>query len=219
MNAHASFRLIRSAIAIALLSIVVAPLAHAAQPATPSPRLDDKNVIPYRITRGDRVAVSVYGESDLNAINMRVEARGTINLQLVGEVRVAGLTLSEAATAIEAAYRDGRYLRNPEVRVTVEEYSPRVVIVSGKVKYPGNVNLPPEQRMTIKEVIAKVGGFDDTARGTAIKLTRTLPDGTQKVITLDVQSAMLGKDKATTSTDASFIVEPDDTIYVPEKII
>lgn len=188
--------------------------------ATPAgPRLDDKKIVPYRITRGDRLAISIFGESDLTAGNKRVEARGTINLTLVGDVRVYGLTLTEAATAIENAYRDGRILRNPEVTVTVEEYSPRTVTVLGKVKYPGRVDLPPEQQWTIKDVITKVGGFDDTARGTAVKLTRTQPDGSQKVYTLDVQSALLGKDRATSSTDASFIVEPDDTIYVPEKII
>ncbi len=194
------------------------PLRAAAGTPT-SPKLDDKKIVPYRITRGDRLAISIFGESDLTAGNKRVEARGTINLTLIGDVRVYGLTLTEAAAAIENAYRDGRILRNPEVTVTVEEYSPRTVTVLGKVKYPGRVDLPPEQQWTIKDVITKVGGFDDTARGTAVKLTRTQPDGSQKVYTLDVQSALLGKDRATSSTDASFIVEPDDTIYVPEKII
>jgi len=209
---------------IALLAFAVIGAAGsstlvAASAKTLANRTDDKKVVPYRITRGDILSVSIFGETDLAAGNKRVEARGTINLTLIGDVRVYGLTLSDAARAIEAAYRDGRILRNPEVTVTVETYSPRVITVLGKVKYPGRVDLPPEQQWTIKDVITKVGGFDDTARGTAVKLTRTLPDGSSKVYTLDVQSALLGKDRATTSTDASFPVEPDDTIYVPEKII
>ncbi|WP_158277507.1 polysaccharide biosynthesis/export family protein [Opitutus sp. ER46] len=206
---------------MALVALNAAAMGQAASaPETaPAPRLDDKKVIPYRITRGDRLAVSIFGEPDLTAGNKRVEGNGTINLTLVGYVRVYGLTLAEAADAIEAAYRDGRILRNPEVTVMVEEYSPRVVTVSGKVKFPGRVDLPPEQQWTIKDVITKVGGFDDTARGTAVRLIRKQPDGSSKVYTLDVQSTLLGKDRASTSTDASFPVEPDDTIYVPEKII
>jgi polysaccharide export outer membrane protein len=201
-----------------VLMIALAPFARAAASDNLA-RIDDKKVVPYRITRGDRLAVSIFGEPDLTSGNHRVEARGTINLPLVGDVRLYGLTLSQAALSIEAAYRDNRILRNPQVTVTVEEYSPRVVTVIGKVKYPGRVDLPPEQQWTIKDVITKVGGFDDTARGTAVRLTRTMPDGSSKVFTLDVQSALLGKDRATSSTDASFVVEPDDTIYVPEKII
>jgi polysaccharide export outer membrane protein len=206
-------------LALTTLATVTASTAVAAPATTTSPKLDDKKIVPYRITRGDTLTVSIYNEPDLTSGKKRVEARGTINLTLIGDVRVYGLTLTEAARAIETAYRDGRILRNPEVTVIVEEYSPRVVTVLGHVKYPGRVDLPPEQQWTIKDVITKVGGFDDTARGTAVKLTRTLPDGSSKVYTLDVQSALLGKDRATTSTDASFSVEPDDTIYVPEKII
>lgn len=202
-----------------LLALLIAVSGALRAQVPVSPKLDDKKVIPYRITRGDRLSVSIYNEPDLTSGNHRVEARGTINLSLIGDVRIYGMTLSEAASTIEAAYRDGRILREPQVTVTVEEYSPRVVTVLGKVKYPGRVDLPPEQQWTIKDVITKVGGFDDTARGTGVKLTRTMPDGSTKVYTLDVQSALLGKDRATTSTDASFVVEPDDTIYVPEKII
>lgn len=207
---------------LAGLGLVVgsATLVQAAQPALMAPsRLDEKKIVPYRITRGDRLAVSVFNEPDLTSGNKRVEARGTINLSLVGEVRVYGMTLTEAADAIKDAYINGRILRKPEVTVTVEEYSPRVVIVGGKVKYPGRVDLPPEQVWTIKDVISKVGGFDDTAQGTQVRLTRIQPDGTSKIIKLDVQSALLGKERASTNSDASFVVEPDDSIYVPEKLI
>lgn len=218
MNPRSTRRLLVLLCAAWFSAAVVHSGARAADVVS-SPRIDDKTVIPYRITRGDQIAVSIFNEPDLTGGNKRVEARGTINLSLIGDVRVYGLTLREAADAIANAYRDGRILRNPEVTVTVEVYSPRVVTVIGKVKYPGRVDLPPEQQWTIKDVITKVGGFDDTARGTAVKLTRTMPDGSVKVFTLDVQSALLGKDRASTSTDASFVVEPDDTIYVPEKII
>jgi polysaccharide biosynthesis/export protein len=192
-----------------------------AQPPAPTrtAQLAEKNAIPYRITRNDRLAISVYNEPDLTTGNHRVEARGTINLQLVGDVRVVGMTVAEAGDAVAKAYREGRYLRNPQVTVTIEEYSPRAVNVIGKVKFPARVELPPEQQWTVKEVIMKCGGFDDTAKGTAVRLTRTMPDGTPKTFILDVQSAILGKDRAANSADASFPVEPDDVIYVPEKLI
>lgn len=185
----------------------------------PTATLERAQIVPYRITRGDRLAVAIVGEPDLTAGNKLVEARGTINLTLIGDVRVYGMTLEEAARAIEKAYQVGRILRHPEVTVSVEQYAPRVVSVMGHVKFPATVNLPAEQVWTIKDVIMKCGGFDDVARGTAVRLTRTMPDGTTKVYVLDVQSAILGKERAENSKDASFVVEPDDVIYVPEKII
>jgi polysaccharide export outer membrane protein len=45
-----------------------------------------------------------------------------------------------------------------------------------------------------------------------------MPDGTLQVFTLDVESAMKGRSSAS-ARDAGFVLEPDDIIYVPEKII
>lgn len=219
MNSISALRSIRFRYLITFLVMATASAFAASAPSlAPNPRSDGKKLVPYRINRLDQIAVSVFGESDLTGGNHRVDARGTVDLPLIGPVRVYGLTISEAATTIENAYKDGRILRNPQVTVVIEQYSPRFVNVVGKVKIPQRVDLPPEEQWTIKDVITKCGGFDDTARGTGVRLTRTMPDGSLKTFTLDVQSAILGKDKAT-SGDAAFIVEPNDDIYVPEKII
>lgn len=185
-----------------------------AQPA-PAGKMD-KPYVPYRITRGDYVTVQVLGEPDLIAGRKRVEATGSINLALIQDVRLVGLTIAEAQASIAKAYRDGLFLRNPQVTVTVDEFAPRTVYVSGKVNIQGRQEIPADMQVTIKDVISKAGGFGDTAKGTQVKLTRTMPDGQVKIHILDVESGLKGR---STSGDANFVVEPDDTIYVPEKII
>jgi polysaccharide export outer membrane protein len=192
-------------------------LAVAQNKAAPAPK-EEKKYVPYKITRGDRLSIDVHGEPDLRVGGIRVEAVGTVNLRLIKDIRVVGLTISEAQAAIAQAYRDGRFLRNPQVAVTVDEYAPRTVIVSGKVNIVGRQEIPPDTEFTIKDLIYKAGGFSDTARSSAVKVTRTMPDGTLKTFVLDVESAIKGKSNAT-SKDASFVLEPDDMIYVPEKII
>ena len=192
-------------------------LVVAQNKAVPAPK-EEKIYVPYKITRGDRLSVDVHGETDLRVGGIRVEAMGTVNLRLIKDIRVVGLTISEAQAAIAQAYRDGRFLRNPQVAVTVDEYAPRTVIVSGKVNIVGRQEIPPDTEFTIKDLIYKAGGFSDTARSSAVKVTRTMPDGTLKTFVLDVESAIKGKSNAT-SKDASFVLEPDDMIYVPEKII
>ena len=143
---------------------------------------------------------------------------GTVNLVLVKEVRLAGLTILEAEAAVAKAYQDGRFLRSPRVTITVEEYAPRTVIVSGKVNIQGRQEIPPNAEFTLKDLIFKAGGFTDTARSSAVKVTRTLPDGTQKYFILDVESGIKGRANSS-SKDASFVLEPDDVVYVPEKLI
>jgi polysaccharide export outer membrane protein len=199
--------------ALAAATSFVLP-AHA---QLPTPRAE-KKFVAYRITRSDRLSVGVVGESELTVGGKRVEATGTINLTYIGDINLVGLTIKEAQEKIANAYRDGRFLRNPVVTVTVDEYAPRTVIISGKVNVQGRQEIPPDTEITIKEMIFKAGGFSETAKGTAVRLTRTMPDGTLKVFTLDVESAIKGKEK-TNSGDAAFVLEPDDIIYVPEKII
>lgn len=197
------------------VGVLLQPLASAQIPAAPK---SEKKYVAYKITRGDTVSVGILGEQDLSTGGKRVEATGLVNLALIGEVRLVGLTIAEAQDMIARKYRDERYLRNPQVSVTVEGYAPRTVIISGKVNNPGRPEIPADTEMSIKDLILKQGGFGETARGTQVKVTRTMPDGTLKTFTLDVESALKGRAPAG-SGDAAFILEPDDIIYVPEKII
>lgn len=178
----------------------------------------EKKYVAYRITRGDILSVNVLDERDLSFGGKRVEAVGTINMPHIGDVRLYGLTIKEAQETIEKAYREGRILRNPTVTIVVETYAPRVVRISGKINTTGPVELPPDEEMTIADLIFKANGFQETAKGTAVRVTRTMPDGTLKVFTLDVESAIKGKTKATPD-GAGFVLQPDDIVFVPEKII
>jgi polysaccharide export outer membrane protein len=173
----------------------------------------------YRIRTTDKLSIRVFQEDDLSTV-CRVDAKGTVNLPLVGEIRINGQTLSEAERTIEAAYKDGRYLRKPEVTVTVDEYAPREVSIQGQVKNPGRYPLPVESSFTVLDLVTKAGGFTDTAQGTAVRVTRSQPDGGTKVITIDVESLIKGKGNVKTNgSDSSFPLEPDDIVYVPERII
>lgn len=205
-------------LAFLVLSLGVFLPAVSAQPA-PAPK-SEKKYVPYRITRGDILSVEVLanGEREFSAGQKRVEATGTINLLYIQEINLVGLTIAEAQDAVAKAYRDGRFIRNPVVNVTVETYAPRVVRISGKVNSQATFELPPDTEMTIMDLIFKANGFAETAKGTAVKVTRLMPDGSLKVFILDVESAMKGKLKEA-SGDAAFVLQPDDVVYVPERII
>ena len=206
---------------IKILSLAAALALALAAPAHAEPRGggDAARNKSYRIRSTDKISIRVFQEDDLTTI-CRVDAKGTVNLPLVGEVRVYGQTLSEAEHTIQEAYKNGRFLRDPEVTVAVEEYAPREVSIQGQVKNPGRYPLPVESGMSVVELVTKAGGFTDTAQGTAVRVTRILPDGTTRVITLDVESLIKGRsDAKTTGDNNALMLEPDDIVYVPERII
>ena len=207
--------ILKSALLGALLVAALCPAGAEDAPARSSSKRNQE----YNIRTTDKLRISVFQEDDLSTL-CRVDAKGTVNLPLVGEIRVYGLTLSTAERTIEAAYKDGRFLRNPEVTVAVEEYAPREVSIQGQVKNPGRYPLPVESTMSVLDLVTRAGGFTDTAQGTAVRVTRIQPDGSTKVITLDVESLIKGRsDAKTNEQNSALLLEPDDIVYVPERII
>jgi polysaccharide biosynthesis/export protein len=172
---------------------------------------------PYKITNSDRLRIEVIPEDDL-LTQCRVDTKGCVNLKYVGEVPVAGQTIPEAQQAIENAYRDQRYLRNPQVRINVEEYAPREVFINGDVKIPARYVMPIETVMTVVDLVQKAGGFLDTAKGTAVRVLRKGPDGKEQVFVVDVESILKAKKNAKVE-DNSLELEPGDNVYVPERVI
>lgn len=178
---------------------------------------DSKKNYVHTLALADRVRIAIYQEDDLTSVT-RIDARGKINLPLIGEIALGGLTIVEAQGAIENAYKDGRYLRNPQVTVSVEEYAPREVSIQGRIRNPGRYTLPIESTLTVVELVTKAGGIDDIGKGSAVTVTRILPNGTKKVFTVDVDSIIRGK-RDTKIDDTTLLLQPGDIVYVPERLI
>ncbi len=175
-----------------------------------------KNYI-YTLSLADRIRVTVFQEEDLASIT-RIDARGRINLPLLGEVNVGGMTVVEAQNAIQKAYQQGRFLRNPQVTVNVEEYAPREVSIQGQIRNPGRYTLPIESTFTVVELVTKAGGITDIGKGSAVSVTRVLPDGSKKVFVIDVDNVIKGR-KDQKNDDNTLLLQPGDVVYVPERLI
>jgi len=199
---------------VGLAGVIALGQPAASDPISPPPT---KKAKPYKITNADRLRIEVIPEEDLST-QCRVDTKGCVNLKYAGEVPVAGLTIPEAQQAIENAYRDQRYLRNPQVRINVEEYAPREVFINGDVKAPARYVMPIETVMTIVDLVQKAGGLLDTAKGTAIRVLRKGPDGKEQVFVVDVESILKAKKNAKME-DNSLELEPGDNVFVPQRII
>lgn len=174
---------------------------------------------PYRIATTDKLRISIVQEAELDSI-VRVDAKGSVNLKYVGEVLVMGLTISEAEKQVEQAYRDGRFLRSPQVTINVEEYALREVSIQGEVKNPSRYPMPVETVLTVLDLVTRAGGFTDVAKGTEVRVTRFGPEGkVLKVFVIDVESIIKGKSKGGKLEDTSLELEPGDIVFVPQRII
>lgn len=205
-------RLLLLIVAASLLSAPTSALAQSGNPA------DAKKSYVHRLQLADRVRVAVYQEDDLTSV-VRIDARGRINLPLLGEVPIGGLTVSEAQETIQSAYRENRFLRNPQVTLSVEEYAPREVSIHGQVRSPGRYSLPNESTFTVEELVTKAGGLNDIAKGSAVTVRRTLADGTTQTFTVDVQSIIKGRRNDPKVAESNILLLPGDIVYVPERLI
>jgi polysaccharide biosynthesis/export protein len=108
--------------------------ADQSRPAVPPPAET------YVIGAQDNLSVIVTDENDLTG-KYRVDSDGTISMPYLQRVPVAGLTLAEAQSKITTLLKAG-YLVNPQVRIDVDQFKARSVIVNGEVRTPGKVALP-----------------------------------------------------------------------------
>jgi len=84
-----------------------------------------------------------------------VHADGSIDLPLVGNVVVGGLTVNEARKLLENKLR--RFVKEPQVGLTVSMYNSRIILVLGEVGKPGIV-LNPGPKLSLAEALAQAGG-------------------------------------------------------------
>lgn len=111
----------------------------------------------YKIGTGDKLRITVFGEADLSG-TFDVDGNGIVSLPLIGEVKVADLSASQAEQAISAKYADG-FLKEPRINVEVAQYRPFYVI--GQVNKPGEY--PYVNDMSLPNAVALAGGYTDKA--------------------------------------------------------
>lgn len=124
----------------------------------------------YRLRAGDSVEIRVFRHDELS-VRGPIGADGSVAMQFIGSVAVAGLTPVQARARIEAMYADG-WLRKPQVSVNIVEYYPASITVSGQVNRPNRYSLPRNRSMTLLEAIGTAGHFNTRANQKSVLLKR-----------------------------------------------
>lgn len=175
------------------------PLATAHAQTAPAPGKTGGDAVgllsTYKLAAGDVITIRVFGEDDLSRERVRLTDAGTIPYPVLGEVRALGLTIGEIESTITTGLT-GRYLLNPRVSVTIEEYRP--FYINGMVERPGGYPFQPG--LTVLKASSLAGGFKERASFSKISIIRE-------------SNPKAGPQKADINTP----VNPGDTIFVEES--
>ena len=137
----------------------------------------------------DSLDVSIYQEPELSAKALQVDASGQIALPLVGTVQAMGKTPAELSSELEEMLGT-KYLRNPQVTVTVAASVSQKVSVQGEVAEPGV--FPLSGPTTLLGVISMAKGETDVASLKQVVVFRTV-NGERMGAMFDVASIRRGE--------------------------
>jgi polysaccharide export outer membrane protein len=120
--------------------------------------------VAYRIGHQDVLDIAVFMVPDLSK-TVQVTESGTINLPLIGDVVAAGKSAQELERELEKKY-GVKYLKSPQITVSVKEYNSQRVTIEGAVKKPGVY--PIRGQGKLMELIAMAEGLQPSSDSTVI---------------------------------------------------
>jgi protein involved in polysaccharide export with SLBB domain len=130
-----------------------------------------------------------------------IDGQGYVDMPNLGRIKIAGLSISAAQTAIEAGYRSHDIYTRPIITIAMGTQH-RWINVDGEVKNPQRIAYKPE--LTVMASINAAGGFSASAVEHKVRLLRA-----DEVMVIDIK-----KVQADPSLDIP--VEPGDRIQVPK---
>jgi polysaccharide biosynthesis/export protein len=183
---------------IILLALVVATSVRADEPQLHHrPR--------YTLRAGDVLELQYRYTPEFNQ-TVTVLPDGYINLNLVGDVRVSDLTVTQAHDLIvqKAAVR----LNEPELNLILKQFQQPYVVVAGEVTKPGKIDL--RDNTTAMQAVLLSGGFLASAQTGQVLLFRKINGDTAEIKVLN-----LGKFRKTSDLEHDTMLESGDMLFVP----
>ncbi len=186
---------------------------------SPPIELKGKIKYEYKIQPYDRVMIYLYKYPDLAANNLTsasenddqfhddmrgtmIDGEGKLSLPLIGRVKLAGMTQTQASRMLEKLY--SKYVKDPSVNVQVVN---KKVFVLGEVKEPQRVIIDRDF-VSLFEILSKCGGFTDSAMRDNIIIISHDEKGNSTMRRVDLLTYKRTK-------MSNVLIKPGDVIYIP----
>jgi polysaccharide export outer membrane protein len=153
------------------LAIVMIALLHANAPGgQPAPIAEPRAA--YVLGPGDVLAIRSIDAEEISDKPVPIGANGYITLPLIGRVLAGGLTIEQLE--VDLVTRLKRFIRSPEVAISVVEERSQPVSIIGAVNAPGVRQV--QGHKSLVEMLSLAGGVRQDA-GNTVKITRNLQRG------------------------------------------
>jgi polysaccharide export outer membrane protein len=119
-------------------------------------RMSADNSYDYPLGSGDVLHLNAAELPELNNVTVRVNGEGHIDLPLLGDLRVGGLSEGEVRRLIDQTAR--KYQKEPRIHVFIRHFAGRNVSVMGMVAQPGSYPLDSPDE-SILSVLGRAGGI------------------------------------------------------------
>ena len=194
---------------IAQFLVLAGPWVSQAQKFAGVEQLPQVVTGPYRIQPGDVMQVKFFKSTQLNQ-TVPVGPDGGIFLPLIGRVDVLERTIDDVNQELLKRY--DKEMIDPQITLSVNQYSGMLVYVGGEVNVPGVRAY--RGGLTLVQAIMDAGGFSPKSRLSEVVLIRNSPDSSPVGTVVDVKeilrSAQFTKDVP---------LAPADVVFVPRKRI
>jgi len=170
--------------------------------------LDDKK----RLGSNDYVSFRVVEDRDNDSQRLRVNDNGELEVPYVGLVPAQGRTCKELAYNIKSLL-EREYYYHATVILAVDRVSEKSrgrIYVYGSVRSQGPQEIPPDESYTVSKAVIRAGGFGDFANKRKVKVTRK----NGQDYTVDLKRVI-----EEGHTEEDLVLQPDDQIYVPQRLI
>jgi polysaccharide export outer membrane protein len=177
------------------------PTDSAQTQTTPGP--DTTQAPKIAIGPGDQLSIDVFDTPELSS-SVRVSQTGEVNLNVLGNIHVAGLTPNQAARKIESELKSRRLLLDPHVTVSIGEYASQGATLTGEVHAPGVY--PTLGSRKLLEMIALAGGVTMTAGRTATIIHYDDPQHPHDIVLVPNNNALGAQENP--------VILPGDTVVI-----
>src|SRR2546423_14196052 len=169
---------------------------------------DDKK----RLGSNDYVSFRVVEDRDNESQHLRVNDTGELEVPYVGRFPASGRTCKDLAYSVKSLL-EREYYYHATVIIAVDRVSEKSrgkIYVYGNVKGQGPQEIPADETYTVSKAIIRAGGFSDFANKRKVRVTRK--GGKDYVVDLKrvIEEG---------HTEEDVVVQPDDQIYVPQRLI
>lgn len=183
--------------------------AQTPKPEDAKPQLKTPEEKRYKLHPGDVIEIIYRYTPEFNQI-ITIQPDGFIVMEIVGELKVSGLTIEQARQEIvkKASVR----LKDPEVTLLLKEFQKPYFVVAGEVVQPGKFEM--REDVTALQAVMLAGGFKDSAKSSQLLVFRKINSEMAEVRVLNLKGI-----KKTSDLENDIMLESGDMILIPRNTI